>query len=130
MHDALTTDDTDELGNLLASVASGDRAAFEELYHVTSRRLFPIVRRIVGERELAEDVLQEIYLTIWRKAGQYDRRRGSPFSWIAAIARNRAIDRLRRDSCRPREDVALDDADDGIEILFTQAATALLRHDA
>ena len=118
MNDALTFEKTDELGNLLGSVAAGNREAFEELYQVTSRRLFPIVRRIVIQRDLAEDVLQETYLTIWRKAAQYDRKRGSSFGWMAAIARNRAIDRLRRDNSRPREDVALDDADENVENLI------------
>ena len=118
MNDALTIVKADELGGLLTSVASGNRAAFDELYQVTSRRLFPIVRRIVIQRDLAEDVLQETYLTIWRKAGQYDPKRGPSFSWMAAIARNRAIDRLRRDNSRSREDIALDDSDVSVETLI------------
>ncbi len=112
----------DELDNLLAAIAGGNRSAFDELYQITSRRLFPIVRRIVDQRDLAEDVLQETYLTIWRKAGQFDRKRGSSFGWIAAIARNRAIDRLRREGGWRREDVALDDANDGVEKLIADEA--------
>ena len=122
MNDAHTIVEMDKLGDLLESVASGNRKAFEELYQVTSRRLFPVVRRIVVERDLAEEVLQETYLTIWRKAGQFDRSRGTSLGWIAAIARNRAIDRLRRDNCRPREDLALDVAEDGVERLVAESA--------
>ena len=110
----------DGLQDLLASVAQGNREAFNELYHLTSRRLFPIVRRIVVQRDLAEDVLQETYLTIWNKAAQFDGNRGSSFGWMAAIARNGAIDRLRRDNCRPRDHVTLDDANNGIEKLIAE----------
>lgn len=116
--DAPTIVKADDVGSLLVAVASGDRAAFGELYQVTSRRLFPIVLRIVVQRDLAEDVLQDTYLTIWRKAEQYDENRGPAVGWMAAIARNRAIDRLRRDNSRPREDVALDDFEDNVEKLI------------
>lgn len=122
MNDAPTIVKADEFGGLLAAIASGNREAFDELYQATARRLFPVVLRIVIQRDLAEDVLQETYLTIWRKAGQYDRKRGASFGWIAAIARNRAIDRLRRDNSRPREDVALDDSDDDVEYLIADQA--------
>lgn len=119
MNDASAIMTSDELGDLLASIASGDRKAFGELYQATSRRLFPVVLRIVVKRDLAEDVLQETYLTIWRKAAQYDSTRGAAFGWMTAIARNRAIDRLRRDNCRPREDIALDDHGDNVEKLIS-----------
>lgn len=122
MDDTLTIEIPDDLGLLLDSVARGDRDAFDDLYQVTSRRLYPIVRRIVIKPDLAEDVLQETYLTIWRKAGQYNDRRGPAFGWIAAIARNRSIDRLRRNNSRPRDDVALDDAENGAENLVAAGA--------
>ncbi len=77
-----------------ALVATGaeDRAAFSTLYKLTSAKLFGVCLRICGERQAAEDVLSEVYLTIWRRAGAYEPGRASPISWLATIARNRAID--------------------------------------
>jgi len=82
----------------LARVASGDRGALRQVYDSTSAKLFGIVLRICGEREAAEDVLQEVYVTVWRRAAGYDPERASPVTWLATIARNRAIDwrRARR----------------------------------
>ena len=74
---------------------SGDRDAFERLYVRTSPKLFGVICRICSNRELAKEVLQESYVTIWQKAGIYDPELGSPIAWMARIARNRAID-LRR----------------------------------
>ncbi len=79
----------------LSRAGKGDRAAFREVYLATSAKLFGVCLRILGERELAEEVLQEVYVTIWRKADQFDPARASPITWLAAIARNKAIDRLR-----------------------------------
>lgn len=79
----------------LARIASGDRAALQTVYRLTSPKLFGVALRILGERSEAEDVLQEIYLTVWQKASAFDASRASPMSWLIAIARNRAIDRLR-----------------------------------
>lgn len=79
----------------LARIPAGDRAALQTVYRLTSAKLFGVVLRILNERSEAEDVLQEIYLTIWRKAGDFDAARASPMTWLIAIARNRAIDRLR-----------------------------------
>ena len=79
----------------LAGVAAGDRAAFREVYARTSAKLLGVVLRIFPERDEAEDVLQEVYLSIWRKAGQFDPARASPITWLVTMARNRAIDRLR-----------------------------------
>ncbi len=77
-----------------ALIATGaeDRAAFATLYKLTSAKLFGVCLRICGERQAAEDVLSEVYLTIWRRAGAYEPGRASPISWLATIARNRAID--------------------------------------
>ncbi|MEP7031118.1 MAG: sigma-70 family RNA polymerase sigma factor [Pseudolabrys sp.] len=79
----------------LARVPSGDRAALQTVYRLTSAKLFGVALRILGERSEAEDVLQEVYVTVWRKAAVFDASRASPMSWLIAIARNRAIDRLR-----------------------------------
>jgi RNA polymerase sigma-70 factor (ECF subfamily) len=90
-----------ELSALLARAADGDRQAFGIFYQRTSAKLFGIILRILIERTEAEDVLQEVYVTIWRKAAEFDSTRASPVTWTATIARNRAIDRLRARGSRP-----------------------------
>lgn len=80
---------------LLAQVARGDREAFETLYRLTSGMLFGICMRVLADRAEAEDVLQEVYVTVWGKALQFDAARASASTWLGMIARNRAIDRLR-----------------------------------
>ncbi|MBV8782628.1 MAG: sigma-70 family RNA polymerase sigma factor [Gammaproteobacteria bacterium] len=80
---------------LLRRVALGDRAAFEALYRLSADKLFGICLRVLGERAEAEEVLQEVYTAVWRKAAQYDERQGSVMSWLSITARNRSIDRLR-----------------------------------
>jgi len=79
----------------LARVAGGDRAALRLVYRDTSAKLFGICLRILRDQGEAEDVLQEVYLTVWRRAAAFDPQRASPITWLVAIARNRAIDRLR-----------------------------------
>jgi RNA polymerase sigma-70 factor (ECF subfamily) len=76
-------------------IAAGDKAALRLVYAETSAKLFGVCLRILGERSEAEDVLQEVYLTVWRKAASFDESVASPNTWLVAIARNRAIDRLR-----------------------------------
>ncbi len=87
---------TPDVAPLLRAVASGDRVAFERLYQAASPRLFGICMRVLGNRDDAEDVLQEVFVSIWHKAGQFDNSRASAMPWLAMIARNRAIDRLRQ----------------------------------
>ena len=79
----------------LVRVGQGDRAALRLVYAETSSKLFGICLRILGDRTEAEDVLQDVYLTVWRKAERYDNTLASPITWLVAIARNRSIDRLR-----------------------------------
>ncbi len=85
-----------DVADLLAQVAAGDRNAFAALYDATSLKLFGILLRILHRRDRAEDLLQEVYLRIWERAGSFDRERASPITWMATIARNRAIDEVRR----------------------------------
>lgn len=87
-----------ELNDLLRATARADRAAFRLLYDRTSPKLFGITLRICRERPLAEDVLQEVFTEVWRKARDFDPKRGKAMAWMAIIARNRAIDGLRRQS--------------------------------
>ena len=79
----------------LGRIPAGDRAALQTVYRLTSAKLFGVCLRILGERGEAEDVLQEVYVTVWRKAADFDARRASPMTWLIALARNRSIDRLR-----------------------------------
>lgn len=75
-----------------ALVATGeqDRSAFQRVYRLTSAKLFGVCLRICGDRQAAEDVLHEVYLTVWKRAGGYEPGRSSPITWLATIARNRA----------------------------------------
>jgi RNA polymerase sigma-70 factor (ECF subfamily) len=93
----------------LARVAQGDRAALQLVYRDTSAKLFGVCLRILGDRIEAEDVLQEVYIAVWRRAGAFDPARASPVTWLIAIARNRAIDRLRA-SARARRMQPIDEA--------------------
>ena len=85
----------------LTRVGAEDRNAFREVYTLTSAKLFGICLRICGERAAAEDVLHEVYLTIWKRAGAFEPGRASPISWLATIARNRSIDWVRARGLRP-----------------------------
>jgi RNA polymerase sigma-70 factor (ECF subfamily) len=111
---------------LLSQVALGNRAAFETLYRGTSDKLFGICVRVLGERAEAEEALQEVFTSVWRKAGQFDAARASAMSWLGMMARNKAIDRLRalplRGALSPLE-FAADVADPGASPL--QQAHAL-----
>ena len=84
-----------QLAAALNRVAHGDRAALRLVYDMTSAKLFGVCLRILNDRSEAEDVLQEVYLTVWSKAAAFDEARASPITWLVAIARNRAIDRAR-----------------------------------
>ena len=79
----------------LGRIPDGDRAALQTVYRLTSAKLFGVCLRILGEHGDAEDVLQEVFVTVWRKAASFDPGKASPITWLVAIARNRAIDRLR-----------------------------------
>lgn len=82
----------------LQRVARGDRAAFERLYASVSGTLFGICVHMLKDRREAEDLLQEVFVAVWRNAWQYDASRASAMSWLTTIARHRAIDRLRESS--------------------------------
>lgn len=86
---------SEEIGLLISQVAMGDRDAFRLLYDRTSSKLFGVCLRILKDREEAEDVLQEVYVKIWNKADRYATGKASGIAWLAAIARNQAIDRYR-----------------------------------
>jgi RNA polymerase sigma-70 factor (ECF subfamily) len=85
----------ERLTQALVRVAKGDRDALRDVYSATSAKLFGVCLRILPDRQEAEDVLQEAYLTVWRKAGTFDPKRASPITWLVTLTRNRAVDRLR-----------------------------------
>ncbi|KTT75490.1 RNA polymerase sigma factor [Sphingomonas endophytica] len=89
------------LTHALVETGAEDRAAFQRLYRLTSAKLFGICLRICGERQAAEDVLQEVYVQVWRRAGAYEPGRASPITWLATIARNRALDWRRAQGRAP-----------------------------
>ena len=105
----MTAAPADDLAILLARVAAHDRAAFGALYRATSAKLHGVVSRILPSGE-ASEVLQEVYVKIWERAGDFDATKGSPLAWMATIARNRALDEARR--ARPK---SLEDMPDGFE---------------
>lgn len=83
------------LPELLQATSRGDRGAFHRLYEATAPKLFGIVLRITSNRSVAEEVLQETYLKVWQNAERFAPDAGKPITWLAAIARNAAIDRIR-----------------------------------
>lgn len=91
-------DEKDDLSPLLARVARSDRAAFRQLYDLAAPKLFGIALRISRDRSIAEDVLQDAFTDIWRKAATFDESRGSAKAWLSIVVRNRTIDALRRRS--------------------------------
>ncbi|CAM3745821.1 sigma-70 family RNA polymerase sigma factor [Paracidovorax anthurii] len=93
----MSTPSTDqELMELIERVAGRDDAALKRLYDQTSSRLFGVALRVLRNREWAEDVLQEAYLTIWRVAASYRETLSPPMAWMGLIVRSRALDHLRR----------------------------------
>lgn len=83
------------LTDALTRTGRGDRSAFEAVYKATSAKLFGVCLRIFPDRHEAEEALQDAYLTIWNRAASFEAGRASPISWLVAVTRNRAIDRLR-----------------------------------
>jgi RNA polymerase sigma-70 factor, ECF subfamily len=100
-----------ELVWLLAAVAKGDQAAFERLYAATRAKLYGVTVRILRRSDLADEVLQETYFKIGRSAGEFNPRLASPITWMVAIARNGALDMLRK-----RTEVSIEDEPQAIEV--------------
>lgn len=85
----------DPIAPLLQRISAQDRRAFREIYSATSAKLMGVLLRILGNRAEAEDALQEVYTRVWLRASRFDASRGRGMTWLIAIARNHAIDRLR-----------------------------------
>ncbi len=104
---------------VLHAIARGDEQALAHLYDRYRLILFGLVNRILSSREEAEDVLQEVFIQVWRRAADFDELRGRPFTWLVTVARSRAIDRLR--SLAARERVATASASDPAEAVSDAA---------
>lgn len=91
-----------ELAPLLRATAEGDRSALTELYRRTSPKLYGICLRLLPSEAEAQEVLQDVFVAVWQKAFRYDAEKASPITWLAVMARNKAIDRLR--ARQPRTD--------------------------
>lgn len=86
----------EKLASLLARTGLGDRAAFATLFDMTKSKLFAVSLRIVRERHLAEEVLQDSFVNIWNHAANYATAKAAPMTWMTAIVRNRSLDIVRR----------------------------------
>jgi RNA polymerase sigma-70 factor (ECF subfamily) len=93
----------EQLAGLLARCALRDRSSFEQLYKTTSAQLFGLVLRIVKNQDTASEVLQEGYVKIWNRAGDFRPDKAAAMTWMSAIVRNHAIDLLRRSASQPQE---------------------------
>jgi len=105
-----------DLSQLLARAGLGDRAAFATLYDKTSSHLFAVVLRISRDRAQAEDILQEVYVNVWRAASGFDAAQAQPLTWLTSIARNRAIDSLRRAQTQPQLQTAIANDDEETDV--------------
>jgi RNA polymerase sigma-70 factor (ECF subfamily) len=118
-----------ELVWLIAAVAKGDEAAFEQLYAATRAKLYGVVLRILRRQDIAEEVIQEAYIRIWNSAGQFNPAVASPITWMVSIARNRAIDvvRKRGETSLEEEPAAMEVAADSPDPLARREMTEELK---
>lgn len=100
--------------NLVTRVAKGEQLAFHQLYDQSIPILYSMALRILGSRDEAEEVLQGIYLDIWKKVLRYDVGRGTPIAWLITLTRSRAVDRLRTRGPRVPRQIGLSTDDDQI----------------
>lgn len=118
-----------DLFALLVEVAHGEERSFTELYRCTSARIFGLVHRIVRDRAMSEEVTQEVFLQVWRKAGEYRPALGSPLTWLLTLAHRRAVDRVRSEQAARNRLNRWTAAD--VQTPFDQVAEAVLdNHDA
>lgn len=108
---------------LLAATARQDRQAFKHLYDTASPKMLGLCIRLMGQREQAEEVLQEAFIRIWHHAGEYHEERGSPMAWMLTIARYLALDilRTRKRNTGPAEQEVSDDRPGPFELSLRDA---------
>ena len=113
----------DVLATLLVRSASGDQAAFAELYDATSSRVFGMVLRVLRDRHQSEEVVQEVFLAVWQTAERFDPARGSALAWVLTTAHRRAVDRVRSSDAARRRDQT--HADRTFEAPYDSTASAV-----
>jgi RNA polymerase sigma-70 factor (ECF subfamily) len=122
--------------DILRAVAGGDEQALSALYDRYRLILFGLILRILHSQAEAEDVLQEVFLQVWRRASDFDETRGRPFTWLVTLARSRAIDRLRslgsrertaQEAARDVPDSISDASDDAVKSEQSEIVRAALR---
>ena len=119
-----------DLTDLLARVARGERTALADLFNCEAGRLVAIAQRIVRRRDLAEEVVQEVFVALWRRAGMFDPSRGSAQGWLTTMTRNRALNLIRDDARTDYHDgAALTDLGDR-QMEALSAFDALAERDA
>ena len=94
---------------MLAAVTKGDASAFERLYQATCAKLYGVVLRILRRHDLAADVMEEAYLQIWQRAGEFNPAQSTPLAWMVAIARRLAIDLSRQPATDAAEPEVIDE---------------------
>lgn len=98
----------DPISELLIKIAAQDRAAFRQIYSAASSKLMGVLLRILGNRAEAEDALQEVFTRVWLRAGRFDAEKGRGMTWLIAMARNHAIDKIRARHETQNDDEAMD----------------------
>lgn len=99
------------LAALIRGMAERDQDAMSALYDATNRLVYGLVLRILSDPAIAEEVMLDVYMQVWRQAESYDERRGGPLAWLTTVARSRAIDRLRSGKQRSQREEPLERAD-------------------
>jgi len=99
---------TDNPLHLIEQIVGGDREAFGRFYDRFAQLVFAFAMRLLRDRSEAEDLLQEVFLQVWRQAGSYSQERGSPEAWLLTITRSRAIDKLRSIRRRDRSFISME----------------------
>lgn len=95
----------DELGALLTAVARGDRSAFDAVYQQVAAPVYGLARRVVRDPAQAEEVAQEVLVTVWRSAARFDPARGGAMAWVMTLAHRRAVDRVRAEQAASDREV-------------------------
>lgn len=103
---ARSDSEAETLDSLLSRVALGDEGAFEVLYDESAPLVFGLIKRVVRDSGLSEEVLQEVFVEVWQYATRYDAGRGSARSWICTIAHRRAVDKVRATASSSKRDLA------------------------
>ncbi|TFV90270.1 sigma-70 family RNA polymerase sigma factor [Blastococcus sp. CT_GayMR20] len=103
------TEDAAGDADIMRRIRAGDRSAVDDLYDRFRRPAFALARRILADDTMAEDVLQEVFLSVWRDPGAFDRGRGSVASWLLAVVHHKAVDAVRREESQRRRQARAED---------------------